>query len=178
MPIYEHDGTRELEVKPFEFNGTATVLFDKVYECNGTSNQLIFSAIPDPRYFGVQSAPASDSPATVEGTKHFPGGHMNMSGYNRFTCQCNSGIYIDYWTTPAGTVNHVINFFYLQFKDGTRLYLREGSGPITVDISGYSEDQKSDVALSTDTTWSITSVTNSRFQGSNTISDTQAYFVE
>ena len=71
---------------------------------------------------------------------------------------------VDYWTNPRGTVNSQSETAVLRRGDGSNVTI-SGTGTKTINISGWTDNQKNGVRLRGTLTWDISTVTNSAFYG-------------
>lgn len=113
------------------------------------------------------SAGFSGGPGVTSGNQAATSsGSWNISGFNTLTYSASVGGDVAWWASPYGSQYSRSRSICLVLKDGKEIGLAAGTNK-TLDLSAYTDEQKSSVRFRYKFGWNISSVTNSYFSGTS-----------
>ena len=163
MPIYDYDGTTTYEIgKVHDYDGTTTHQIGMVHDYDGTVAKLIYTAETV-----LQGGSISYNYCDTS-THNYTFCTWNLSGINSVPITVTGSAYC--------VADSIRMFLFLKFADGTtqNLFAYYGGsgysgGTYNVDLSSYSETQKTSVSVCWQTYIGYSSATNKYNYGNLTV---------
>ena len=163
--IADYTGTEYHQInKLYEFGGSAFSQIARVYDWNGTASALIYSAelvLPDASASGGDYHTGNNTNVITSSTV------WNIAGFNSLTLTWRNDMSVNFWTNPQGSVSNRTRYCYLVFADGTELQVGTGTDQqtTTVDLSNYTDAQKTSVRLRGKLDYYLSTSTNAACYG-------------
>ena len=175
MPIRDYDGSAYSTVsKVFDYDGIAMRQIKAAYDYDGSAYRLLYQNIVQLENLSASMAGMGSPPVTYGSIGVLSATSWDLTNRNSVTftlSQANAEVY--YWTSPAGTVHSLTRTAYLRLAGASPavdILIYQGSTvpqTFTLNLSAYSNTQKSIVKLYGVLIYSISTVTNSAYRATS-----------